>query len=145
MKSKKELLANVLFNSNMINLFKHLPMRKKLIILNYHRVRPSGPQFQTAFDDEVYTVDENEFARQIKWLKHNTHILSEKDLIGQNSKSGFLPPRTSMPCVVITFDDGYRDNYTIAFPILKYFEVPAILFRDEEKTKLPVINSCIHN
>ena len=128
MKGKKELLADVLFNSKLINLFKWLPMRNKLIILNYHRIRPSTPQFRTAFDDGVYTVDEDEFARQIKWLKHNTLILSEKDLIGHYGKSGFLPPQASTPCVVITFDDGYRDNYTIAFPILKYFEAPAILF-----------------
>jgi len=128
MKDKKELLADVLFNSKLVNLFKRLPMRNKLIVLNYHRIRPHDPQFRTAFDDGVYTVDEDEFARQIKWLKHNTLILSEKDLIDHHGKSGFLPPRTSAPCVVITFDNGYRDNYTIAFPILKYFETPAILF-----------------
>ncbi|MBI5591935.1 MAG: tetratricopeptide repeat protein [Deltaproteobacteria bacterium] len=128
MKGKKELLADVLFNSKVVNLFKRLPLRNKLIILNYHRIRPSNPQFRTAFDDGVYSVNEDEFTRQIKWLKHNTLILSEKDLINQHNKSGFLPPRTSKPCVVITFDDGYRDNYTIAFQILKYFEVPAILF-----------------
>ena len=128
MKDKKELLADVLFNSKLVNLFKRLPMRNKLIVLNYHRIRPHDPQFRTAFDDGVYTVDEDEFARQIKWLKHNTLILSEKDLIDHHGKSGFLPPRTSAPCVVITFDNGYRDNYTIAFLILKYFETPAILF-----------------
>ena len=128
MKGKKELLADVLFNSKVVNLFKRLPMRNKLIVLNYHRIRPSGPQLQTAFDDGVYTVDVDEFARQIKWLKLNTRILSEKELIDHHFESGFLPPRASTPCVVITFDDGYRDNYTLAFPILKYFEVPAILF-----------------
>ena len=128
MKGKKELLADVLFNSKVINLFKRLPMRNKLIVLNYHRIRSSKPQFRTAFDDGVYTVDEDEFARQIKWLKHNTLILSEKELLDHYDKGEFHPPVTSTPCVVITFDDGYRDNYTVAFPILKYFEVPAILF-----------------
>ena len=128
MKAKKELLADVLFNSKLVNLFKRLPMRNKLIIFNYHRIRPTDPQFRTAFDDGVFTVDEDEFARQIKWLKHNTLILSEKDLIDHHGKSGFLAPRTSTPSVVITFDNGYRDNYSIALPILKYFEVPAILF-----------------
>lgn len=128
MKGKKELLADILFNSKLVNLFKRLPMRNKLVILNYHRIRSSGSQFRTAFDDGVYSVDEDEFARQIKWLKHNTLILSENELISHHGNSGFLPPMTSTPCVVITFDDGYRDNYTVALPILKFFEVPAILF-----------------
>jgi tetratricopeptide (TPR) repeat protein len=128
MTGKKELLADILFNSNLVNLFKHLPMRNKLIVLNYHRIRPNDPQFSTAFDDGVYSVDSDEFARQIKWLKHNTRMLSEKELLDQYQDGSFIPPKTSAPCVVITFDDGYLDNHTIAYPILKYYEVPAILF-----------------
>src|SRR3989339_195349 len=128
MKGKKELLADILFNSRLVNLFKRLPMRNKLIILNYHRIRPNDPHFSTAFDDGVYGVDANEFARQIKWLKNNTRMMSEQDLLNQNNDGVFIAPDTSAPCVVITFDDGYLDNYTLAYPILKYYEVPAILF-----------------
>ena len=76
MKGKKELLADILFSSNLVNLFKRLPMRNKLLILNYHRIRPNDPHFTTAFDDGVYGVDSDEFARQIKWLKNNTQIMS---------------------------------------------------------------------
>jgi tetratricopeptide (TPR) repeat protein len=128
MKGKKELLADILFNSRLVNLFKRLPLRNKLLILNYHRIRPNDPQFSTAFDDGVYGADSDEFARQIKWLKSNTRIMSEKDLLDQNQDGVFVAPKTSAPCVVITFDDGYSDNYTLAYPILKYYEVPAILF-----------------
>jgi tetratricopeptide (TPR) repeat protein len=128
MKGKKALLADILFNSNLVNLFKRLPIRNKLLILNYHRLRPNDPSFSTAFDDGVYSVDSGEFARQINWLKHNTLILSEKDLLGQYQNGSFTAPKTSEPCVVITFDDGYLDNYTLAYPVLKYYEVPAILF-----------------
>jgi tetratricopeptide (TPR) repeat protein len=128
MQGKKELLANILFNSNLVNLFKRLPLRNKLLILNYHRIRPNDPEFSTAFDDGIYMVDAAEFARQIKWLKQNTLILSEQDFLGQYKNASFTPPQTSAPCVMITFDDGYLDNYTLAYPILKYYEVPAILF-----------------
>jgi tetratricopeptide (TPR) repeat protein/peptidoglycan/xylan/chitin deacetylase (PgdA/CDA1 family) len=128
MKGKKELLADILFNSRLVSLFKHLPMRNKLLILNYHRIRPNDPHFSTAFDDGVYGVEADEFARQIKWLKSNTLIMSEKDLIDHNRDGGFIAPATSTPCVIITFDDGYLDNFTTAYPILKHYEVPAILF-----------------
>lgn len=128
MKSKKEILSHILCNARLMNLFKRLPFRNKLIVLNYHRILPSGHPFRTPFDDGVYSVNEAEFARQINWLKHNTLILSEDDLIKLRGENGFALPQTSTPCVVITFDDGYKDNYTAAFPILKYFEVPAIFF-----------------
>jgi tetratricopeptide (TPR) repeat protein len=128
MEGKKELLADILFNSNVVNLFRRLPMRNKLIILNYHRIRPNDFLFSTPFDDGVYTLNQDELARQIKWLKSNTWIMSEQDLIDHKVNGGFRAPKTSAPCVVITFDDGYLDNYTFAYPILKYFEVPAILF-----------------
>ena len=128
MRGKKELLADILYNSNLVGLFKRLPMRNKLIVLNYHRIRPNDPQFSTVFDDGVYNLDSDEFARQIKWLKNNTLVLSQKELLDQYNNGSFVPPKTSLPCVVVTFDDGYMDNYTLAYPILKYYEVPAILF-----------------
>jgi len=128
MKGKKELLADILFNSHLVGLFKRLPLRNKLLILNYHRIRPNDPQFSTPFDDGVYNLDADEFARQVKWLKSNTQIMSEKDLLDHKQDGFFIAPKTSAPCVVITFDDGYLDTYTLAYPILKYYEVPAILF-----------------
>lgn len=128
MEGKKELLADILFNSKLVNLFKRLPLRNKLIILNYHRIRPNDSRFFTPFDDGVYNLDADEFARQVKWLKHNTLVLSERELLDQYRDGRFISPDTSRPCVVITFDDGYVDNYTLAYPILKYYEVPAMLF-----------------
>ncbi len=128
MAGKKELLADILFNSNLVNLFKRLPMYNKLLVLNYHRIRPSDFQFATAFDDGVYNLNLDEFARQIRWLKDNTRILSEKELLDHCQNGRFISPKTSTPCVLITLDDGYRDNYTLAYEALKYYQVPAILF-----------------
>lgn len=128
MKGKKELLADILFNSKLVNLFKRLPMRNKLIVLNYHRIRPNHPQFSTPFDDGVYNLNADEFERQVKWLKNNTRILSEQDLLDHYHNGSFVSPDTATPSVVITFDDGYSDFYTLAYPILKGYEVPAILF-----------------
>lgn len=128
MKGKKTFLADVLFYSNAVHLFKRLPMRNKLIVLNYHRIRPNDSRFATAFDDGVFNLDCNEFSRQIKWLKNNTLILSENELLDCYKNGAFVSPETRAPCVVISFDDGYRDNYTLAYPIMKQYGVPAIMF-----------------
>ena len=121
---KKSFLANILYSSNLLNLFRSLPLYNKLIVLNYHRIRPDEPDFVTPFDDGVFNLNASQFAMQIKWLKTHTHILSEQDLLDL-SKSPKKPSRTG---ILITFDDGYRDNFTIAYPILKAYEVPALFF-----------------
>jgi len=128
MKGKKELLADILFGSKAVNLFKRLPRRNKLIVFNYHRIRPNESRFATAFDDGVYNLDCDEFSRQIKWLKNNTLILSENELLDCYKNGTFISPESRAPCVIITFDDGYRDNYSLAYPIMKQYGVPAFLF-----------------
>jgi len=45
-------------------------------------------------------------------------------------REGRLPPA---PSVVITIDDGYQDNYTRAFPILRHYEFPATIFLVSQK------------
>ena len=124
MPGKKIILANILFNSNLLGLFKRLPLQNKLIILNYHRIRTDDPGFSTLFDDGVFTITASQFALQVKWLKQHTRLFSEKELITTfNSKK-----KPSIPSVLITFDDGYRDNFTLAYPILKENNVPATFF-----------------
>lgn len=124
MARRKELLANILFSSNLIGLFKRLPLKNKLIVLNYHRVRPDDPDFEPEFDENVFTIGASQFAVQMKWLAQNTHVLSEEKLI----KAIREKKRFSRPAVMVTFDDGYRDNYTLAYPALKQNHIPAIFF-----------------
>ncbi len=125
---KKEFLADIIFHSNMVSLFQRLPLKNKMIVFNYHRIRPVSDNFSTDFDDGVFNVDAGQFERQIRWLKDNTHVMSEEELVACYRDGSFSCPDISMPCVLITFDDGYKDSYTIAYPILKKYEVPAILF-----------------
>ena len=70
-------------------------------------------------------VSPKTFERQMGFLKkHNYNVLSlEKaaDII-KNKKD--FPPRS----VVITLDDGYKDNYVYAYPILKKYNLPATIF-----------------
>ncbi len=61
----------------------------------------------------------------MRYLKENNFkVISLRELweMLENSKP-FLPKS-----VVLTFDDGYEDNYLNAFPILKKFNFPATIF-----------------
>jgi len=72
----------------------------------------------------IGSIDTNEFEKQIKYLKKTHKILSLKETCEIINEKKRFPKRG----VVITFDDGYKDNYKNAFPILKKYKIPATIF-----------------
>ena len=86
-------------------------------VLYYHSVRESA-------DNEV-TITPEMLKTQLKYIKDEGYItltLSElKEYLLNNSP---IPSKS----IVITFDDGYMDNYYSAFPILKDFNMVATIF-----------------
>ena len=86
-------------------------------VLCYHRIDEKP---------KVYTVLEPaEFKAQMEYLKkHNFHVVPLDTIVDAVQYGTKLPPHT----VALTFDDGYKDNYTIVYPILKQYKYPATLF-----------------
>jgi peptidoglycan/xylan/chitin deacetylase (PgdA/CDA1 family) len=123
MKGKRFLLAKVLYRSRLLGALRRAA-GSRLIVFNYHRIRSDAADFSTPFDDDVYGPSAAQFEQHLQWLRRNTNVLSESALIDL-VKNG-RPP--AQPSAVVTFDDGYRDNYTLAYPILKRLGVPAIFF-----------------
>jgi peptidoglycan/xylan/chitin deacetylase (PgdA/CDA1 family) len=119
---KKQLLAELAHRSSVLPLIKRL-RSSTLVIVAYHRIRPN-PTYQPAFCDSVIGGTVDELDQQIAWLSKHTHVLSEEEFIEFHA-SGRKPKRLS---VLITFDDGYRDNYELALPVLEKHGVPAIFF-----------------
>ena len=62
----------------------------------------------------------DEFEEHIKWIKDKKTFKME-ELKGLDYK---LPKNS----ILITFDDGYKNNYTLAFPILKKYNMKATIF-----------------
>ncbi len=87
-------------------------------VLMYHHVdyspEPSG----------VYVRPET-FERQMEFLKVHRYRVTELSEIIRLIKTGQNIPRKT---VVITFDDGYLDNFQNAFPVLKKMDFPATIF-----------------
>lgn len=89
------------------------------VILMYHALGYPGES------PSRYVISPQQFARQLGWLKrrrYNVISLAELNTYRRNHR---LPPNRT---VVITFDDGYEDNYTYAFPILFQEGFPATIF-----------------
>jgi peptidoglycan/xylan/chitin deacetylase (PgdA/CDA1 family) len=95
--------------------------RADLLVLCYH-----GVQAQPRADRWSYQncVDADSFRSQLRWLKKN---LVPTDLAGLRRwhKGDWIGRK---PLVLVTFDDGYRNNLTIAAPILREEGVPGLFF-----------------
>jgi peptidoglycan/xylan/chitin deacetylase (PgdA/CDA1 family) len=71
------------------------------------------------------TVTPEAFERQMRFFKeHKYNVISLEDAADIIKNKKKAPPRT----VVVTFDDGYKNNYTYAFPVLKKYNFPATIF-----------------
>jgi len=84
-------------------------------VILYHRV-----------SDELrdsLTTGIEQFDRQMAMIRDYCHPVSIVDVVHNR-----LPRNPSRPLVCVTFDDGYRDNYTAAVPLLLRHGVPAAFF-----------------
>jgi len=109
----KRLLKQLLFTAKAYRLNALL---NRFYIIPYHMIvdKPNG------FYPETSTRD---FEKQIDHLAKNYNIISLNEMVHRIKNR--MPLRR---CVAITFDDGFRDNYEIAYPILRKYNVPATIF-----------------
>ena len=87
--------------------------KKRLSVLVYHRVLDKKDVFRR----DMPTVEE--FDKQMLWVSRFFNVCSLSDAV-ERLKKNTLPKRA----LVITFDDGYKDNITNALPVLKRHNTP---------------------
>lgn len=93
----------------------------KVPVLAYHKI-----DFPTA-DVKIrgaFTAP-RKFERQIAYLKRKDfRFFTASEMIGFYLENGEFPEKS----VAVTFDDGWKDNYLNAFPVLKKYDVKATIF-----------------
>jgi len=65
-----------------------------------------------------------ELAKQLRWIKANRTVISLAQYAASLRGGDPIPERS----VVLTFDDGYENNHSLVFPLLRKLDLPAVFF-----------------
>lgn len=129
----KIFMTNCLYYFGVTQQYLKHKTKQKAIILAYHRVVPKSMLDPTMQMPGMY-VSEESFEMHMQWFKKNFKMVKLEDIIHQIK----IGREWDKPQCAITFDDGWKDNYEYAFPILKRHNIPATIFLvgiDIEKIK----------
>lgn len=88
----------------------------KLRILMYHKVHINRRDY--------LTVDVPQLREQLLFLKKNYHFIKLSELTDHLQNGTALPENA----VLVTFDDGYKSNYELAYPVFKELNIPFTVF-----------------
>lgn len=97
--------------------------RKKISVLMYHGIRTEDDS-NTLTEYNLMHVPVQQFRKQMLYLKKHYHVISLSQAMNHIEGKRSLPNNS----VVITFDDGYRNNYTLGWPVWKELDLPVTIY-----------------
>ena len=121
--SIKWTLAQAMYRLGLLHLWKWMRLRNRAVVLTYHRVLQKDDAAAT-WSHPAIIVRRTTFEKHMATLRRTFRVLSLAEFeTALRDGSGF-----DAPSCLITFDDGWRDTYTEAWPVLKQFGLSAVVF-----------------
>ena len=93
-----------------------------LTILLYHGVTDKKEKGILNYSNKHIHV--SKFENQMQYIKNNCNILNIDEVIYLSNKKKKWPDKS----VLVTFDDGFKNNFTLAYPILNNLKIPAVFY-----------------
>jgi len=95
--------------------------RRKILVLGYHDLYADAVDPVDNFDG--LRVGRDRFERQMRYVAAHYHVVPLDQLLDPSVSS-----RDGKPLAAITFDDGYKNVYRVAYPVLRQLGLPATVF-----------------
>jgi peptidoglycan/xylan/chitin deacetylase (PgdA/CDA1 family) len=109
----KRLVGQTLFTSRLHALL----LRNAAVVVAFHRVQ------ETVEPDDGLTVSARMFERHCRFFQRHFRVVPLRDIVAKLERGQRLNRE-----LAITFDDGYRDNFDTAAPVLEKLGLPATFF-----------------
>ena len=116
-------IAHALYGLGVLHVWKAIAFRRRAIVLAYHRVLPATEMAET-WSHPAIMVSTDTFERHMRLLTRSFTPLSLARFQAQLRDGTPFQPGSCL----VTFDDGWADTYTEAWPILQRHRVPAVVF-----------------
>lgn len=119
----KVMVSHVLYGTGLLQLWQCFTLKQRAVVLMYHRVL-TPKEIRSSGSHPSIMVECETFAKQMELVKRRFKVLSIEEF---TRRMEHKIPFDNSSCL-ITFDDGWKDNYLHALPILKANEIPAVVF-----------------
>ena len=116
-------LAHTLYFTGLLHLWKQVALRHRAVVLTYHRVLPAEARDRT-WSHPGIVVRNDTFEWQMQFLRRAFHLLTLSEFVAHLEERRPFPTASCL----VTFDDGWLDTCTEAWPILSRHRVPAVVF-----------------
>ena len=123
---KQTLKSQIGHAANLLG-FNQRKRKEKVTIFMYHRVLTPA-QYEACQFEKSLAIETTAFRKHLAYVKANFEVISPKTFLQLNKNAATLKRTSNKPLALLTFDDGWRDNFENAFPLLQEFQLPAVIF-----------------
>lgn len=119
----KLVVAHGLYALGILQLWQRIVLRRRAVVLMYHRVLTADERTMTASHPAI-VVERETFAAHMALVGRRFNVMTVDQFVERIERR---IPFENSSCLV-TFDDGWHDNYRHALPILSRHRIPALIF-----------------
>ncbi|HEX4078379.1 MAG TPA: polysaccharide deacetylase family protein [Rhizomicrobium sp.] len=110
----RAIAKKIAYRANALNAYHSLLHRNCLTVLMFHRVLPDSEMMRMGADP-AYTITPALLAGVLEFVNRHYSLVSANEVLASLRRESPLPPRP----LLVTFDDGWRDNVEWGLPVLR--------------------------